>query len=241
MLNTRTGLLTVLLLVLTINVAENLAEEQLRPAQRSLDNAATLSNFENSPELFAGHERMHLAVVSVASAFYFGIFPALLVVLLISLARNQDLSRLRLFVLAIAIDYVISLVFFLAFPVPERWYYGESGATLLSNRLSYLFMRMLRPVSAIAHCFPSMHTSLAIIAVVTSFVYRLRYRLTVLAISLLILESTIILGIHWLADIVAGIGVGLLAFWVAWQLEERLKQAADRAPLGDPAEVRRVG
>lgn len=227
MLNTRTGLLTLLLLTASIDAMENFAEERWLPQRQGIEHAAALSRFEDSPRLFAGQRSLRPAVVYVASIVYFVIFPALLVAMLVALTRNENLSRLRVFVLAIVIDYVVSLIFFLAYPVPERWYYNASGASLLSNSWSYLFIRTLRPLSGLGHCFPSFHTSVAIIMVTAAFVYRLRFRLTVLVLSALVLEATIVLGIHWFADLAAGVGVGCCAFRGSWQLERRPKRTGE--------------
>ena len=68
---------------------------------------------------------------------------------------------------------------------------------------------MIRPFSGLDNCFPSFHTSLTVIVVAACFLYGVRMRTSVLCIGATIVLATFALGIHWIPDIVAGIGVGL--------------------------------
>ena len=80
--------------------------------------------------------------------------------------------------LAIAVDYAISLVFFVFFPVPERWAFSESGAMLLSDRWSSGLVELLRPISGLDNCFPSTHVSLTAVIVLVGYLFHLRMRRT---------------------------------------------------------------
>jgi len=160
----------------------------------------------------------------VVYGFSFAYFFALLVLVLATgwaLARSGR-EPFKVFALAVAADYAISLPFFLFFPVPERWAYPESGAILLSDLWAPELIEVFRPISGLDNCFPSFHVSLTVVTVVLAFLYRLRYRWSALWIGLLITLSTSVLGIHWLTDIVAGLATGILAVTVARLMERSI-------------------
>ena len=79
----------------------------------------------------------HLRVLDVR----FILFPVLAIGVLIALARRREIAPFRVICLATAIDYVISLPWFLFFPVPERWAYPESDAVLLSDQWTSALIR----------------------------------------------------------------------------------------------------
>ena len=131
---------------------------------------------------------------------------------------------------SVAITYLLSLPFFLFFPVPERWSYPESHAVLLSDRLSPALMEIVRPVSGIDNCFPSFHVSLTTVLIVVCYACAVRMRRTVLVLGVIITLSTFVLGIHWLADIVAGAAVGIVCVAIAHRILLRGHQAVARVP-----------
>jgi serine/threonine protein kinase/membrane-associated phospholipid phosphatase len=167
----------------------------------------------------------------VVYGFSFAYFFALLILVL---ATGWALARagrepFRIFALAMAADYAISLPFFLFFPVPERWTYPDSGAILLSDLWAPGLIEVFRPISGLDNCFPSFHVSLTVVTVTLCFLYRLRYRWSALWIGVLIILSTSVLGIHWLTDIAAGLATGVLAVAAA-RLTTRLPSPEIPAP-----------
>jgi membrane-associated phospholipid phosphatase len=124
-------------------------------------------------------------------------------------------------VVAIGLAYLASLPFYMFFPVPERWSFSESGAVLLSDRWTTGLIEAMRPISGLDNCFPSSHVSLTVIAVAACFVFGLRCRWTVLLVGSIVILSTFVLGIHWIADILAGASVGVASLALALRLERR--------------------
>jgi len=153
-----------------------------------------------------------------ASFSYFMLYPVLLLGLTVALARRRDLEGYRVFSLAIVLVYLASLPFFLFLPVPERWAFPESGAILLSDRWSDALIEMIRPFSAINNCFPSFHVASMAIAVTICYLYRVRLRTTLLMLAMTVVVSTFALGIHWGADIAAGVLGGVASVFLAWRL-----------------------
>ena len=114
-------------------------------------------------------------------------------------------------------DYLVSLPWFLLFPVPERWAYPESNAILLSDLWSSNLILAIRPLSALNNCFPSTHVSLTVIIITVCWLFQVRLRNTITALGLTVILATFVLGIHWLADIVAGVAVGIISVAIAWR------------------------
>ena len=150
--------------------------------------------------------------------------------MLIALACRAELAPFRVLCLAVTADYVMSLPWFLLFPVPERWAYPDSSAILLSDQWSSTLINSIRPLSAINNSFPSTHVSLTVIVIFVCWLFHVRLRSTVTALGMTVIIATFVLGIHWLADIIAGVAVGTLSVAVAWRCtdtSERMELALE--------------
>lgn len=162
-----------------------------------------------------------IATVGYSSS-YFILFPLLLVAVGVALARRPEIRPFRVFSVAVLINYALCLPFFILFPVPERWAYSESGAMLLSDKWSSQLIEAFRPISGLDNCFPSFHVSLTVVIVLLALLYGLRLRWSVFALGTTIILSTFVLGIHWIADIIAGLAVGALSVMLALRLDHRI-------------------
>ncbi len=159
---------------------------------------------------FRGHDLVPTLAVYGFSISYFFVLPALALGTALALARRPALAPYRVFAQAVAFTYGLSLPFFLFFPVPERWAYPDSGAILLSDLWTSRLIEVFRPISGLDNCFPSFHVSLTVVIVATAFLFRLRLRWSTAALGGTVVLATYALGIHWLADIAAGIAAGVL-------------------------------
>jgi membrane-associated phospholipid phosphatase len=167
---------------------------------------------------FESHDLSNWLAVYGYSTSYFLLLPVLGLGLGLALWHRQEVHGYRLLCLAITADYLLSLVFFLFFPVPERWAYPDSGAMLLSDRWSSTLIDLLRPISALDNCFPSTHVSFTVVIVLVAYFCHVRLRHTISAVGMTVVLSTFVLGIHWIPDIVAGLAVGVLSVGVARRL-----------------------
>ncbi len=209
--------------VFAFNLLETLIETALRESygigrELGFNLARAAHAFEGSIELEA-YDTASAVVVYGYSVAYFFIMLALVVITGWSLFRSPDREPFRVFALAVAANYAISLPFFLFFPVPERWAYPDSGAILLSDLWAPKLIEIFRPFSGLDNCFPSFHVSLVVVMVALAFHYRLRFRWSALWLGLLIALSTLVLGIHWLTDVAAGLAAGILAVSAALLIE----------------------
>jgi len=169
---------------------------------------AAFSSFEAYVS-FKSHDVTNKVAVQGFSISYFYLFPMITIFVAIALASRRSPLPYRTFSLAVVINYFASLPFFVFWPVPERWALPDSDAILLSDLWNESLIDYIRPISGLDNCFPSFHTSLTVILIATCYLYSVRMRTSVLCIGATIVLATYALGIHWIPDIVAGIGVGL--------------------------------
>lgn len=150
----------------------------------------------------------------LSSVAYFFVFPVLIIGTTITLARRANPTYLRCFARAIGVNYLISLPFYLFYPIPERWAFPESGALLLSDHVSSRLIEAFRPISAIDNCFPSTHVSITVILILLAYTFQMGLRHCMLALGLAVILSTYVLGIHWLPDIATGFAAGAASWLV---------------------------
>lgn len=170
---------------------------------------------------FAGQDATAAIAVYGYTAAYFFLFPLIAFLVAVSLAHRKSISAYRTLAVALVVDYAWSLPFFLLVPVPERWSVPESGAVLLSDRWTSSLIEAIRPISGLDNCFPSFHVSWMVITVLAAFTFGLAFRRTALIGALIVILSTLALGVHWFADVAGGIAAGLASWWVAIRMERR--------------------
>jgi DNA-binding SARP family transcriptional activator/membrane-associated phospholipid phosphatase len=233
LLRSRVGLSAVLAAVFAVNWIETTAEARLEMRLPVINvlrlELARAAHWFEGLHTFTGHELTNRVAVLGYTASYFFIFPLLLVGVGVALARRPGIQPYRVFSLAVLINYVISLPFFLFFPVPERWWYADAGAVVLSDLWSARLIDAIRPISGLDNSFPSVHVSLTVLVVLTSFAFRLRYRWSVLFLGATVALATLVLGIHWLADVVAGAAAGVLSVAAAFRIDQRLADSRSTA------------
>jgi membrane-associated phospholipid phosphatase len=222
MLRTKVGLGLLLAVVFVVNLAETAVATHwgatLVPA-RAYHAAVEMRRIERNLT-FEHHDATNRMAIFGYSTLYFFAFPALAVAVAGALASREELAPFRVLCLAVTIDYGVSLICFLILPVPERWAFPDSGAILLSDQLTSQLIEKFRPVSGLNNCFPSFHTSLSVILIWVCYVFRARLRTVVLCLGVAIIISTFVLGIHWLADIGAGLLLGSLSVALALRLTD---------------------
>jgi hypothetical protein len=181
---------------------------------------------------FEFHELTNRFAVLGYSAAYFVLFPLLLAVVGIGLARRPSIRPFRVFSTAVAINYLMCLPFFLLFPVPERWWYPDSGAIILSDLWSTRLIDLFRPISGLDNSFPSFHVSLTMVLAAAAFIFGMRLRWTIACLGGTVILATFVLGSHWLADMVAGAAAGVLSIALALRLSDRHDRTPQPAAAG---------
>jgi serine/threonine protein kinase len=161
--------------------------------------------------------------VYAGSIAYFFVPVLLLAFTLAALVPRKTRDGYRIFAFAIAVCYGLSLPFYLLLPVPERWAFPDAQAILLSDLWSAKLIEAIRPFSGLDNCFPSFHVSGTFALVLVWYVLRLRFRHAIAWLAAAVTLSTFLLGIHWIADIVAGLGLALISVRAALWMNERVR------------------
>lgn len=141
---------------------------------------------------------------------YVWAFPALMFALFFVLVYDNNEEVAQFLVAGYFSNLLVVLPFYLFFPVNEVWV-SDSHVRLLTDRISPLIMEHYRSISALDNCFPSFHTSLAILIAIAAWRSG-RWIAGALATSsaLLVIVSTLYLGIHWPLDVLGGVVAAIL-------------------------------
>ena len=221
MFHTKMRLTLLLILVFLVNFAETAAEGRIGPGNsltpRAYNFAQGMRTLESklSIEKFENHDATKAWAVYGYSFSYFFLLPLLGLGVALGLMLREEIEAYRVLCLAVAIDYLVSLPFFVWMPVPERWYVPETGAMMLSDLVNPKLIEWIRPISALDNCFPSTHTSLTVILILVCYIFQVRLKTTVLGLGLTVIISTFVLGIHWIPDVAAGVAVACLSVLAA--------------------------
>jgi membrane-associated phospholipid phosphatase len=164
---------------------------------------------------FDGHDATNSVAYIGCSISYFFLFPLMALAVAFALARRRDPLAYRTLSLAVAIDYLVSLPFFLFMPVPERWFQPKTAAMLLSDKWSDALIEAIRPISGLDNSFPSFHVSLTVLIVTICYVFDVRLRTCVAALGATVVLATFVLGIHWVPDIIGGFCLGVVSVLLA--------------------------
>ena len=232
-LNSRFGLTAIIAGLLAINWAETNLEELWTTRDASwigYDFAQAFTWAERGLS-FDRHDLAGPVAVYAGSIAYFFVPALLLAWTMAAMIPRATLDGYRVFVLAIVVCYCISLPFYLFLPVPERWAFPDSQAVLLSDLWSTELIETIRPISGLDNCFPSFHVSGTFATVLVWYLFGLRYRHAVAFLGSAVAISTILLGIHWLADVVAGLALAVIGVRTAVWLNERVREPSRFLPL----------
>lgn len=167
-------------------------------------------------------------LIDLLSFAYLILFPGLLFGMAFAYDRLRDDTSLMRTALVFSLNYVLCIPFYLFFPVNEPWYHSPAGVTLLTDEVHPWLIDILRPMSGLDNCFPSYHTSLTISLVLLAreTAPRAVGRFATIA-GALIIASTVILGFHWVLDLLAGV----LAGWFVHHVSKRLAEGTEPVPV----------
>jgi len=146
-------------------------------------------------------------------------------VLLISLNESPIIRR---YSVAMIINYVVLIPFYLFFPVTVTGFYADSGVTPLLY-INTNWGRMVTSVDPLNNDFPSGHVSMVLttLLVLVSCGWRRGAFIYFLCAAVAgVTFSVLYLGVHWPADVFAGIALAIFA--TVLSKNERLQGAVDR-------------
>lgn len=146
---------------------------------------------------------------------YFWLFPAIMFAVFLALVYEDKREVAQFLVAGYFCNLLVVLPFYLFFPVNEVWV-SDFQVRLLPDTISPLIMEHFRSKSALDNCFPSFHTSLAILIALAAWrAAQPRMILWANMSAALVISSTLYLGIHWPLDIISGLLAALFCAWLS--------------------------
>jgi membrane-associated phospholipid phosphatase len=158
---------------------------------------------------------MHPALTYLMTFAYLVVFSSIMIFTFLILAYTEQIHALKHFSLVFILDYLIAFPFYLLFPVKVTGY-ALSGVQPLMYELHPMIYEGITTVDPLDNCFPSLHVALVFSALLISRTTDLRRYTTFLTFAFpMIVFATLYLGVHWIADIVAGMMLSFFTFHIA--------------------------
>lgn len=162
----------------------------------------------------------HDLLTYVTTFFYVIIFTVMMFASLFVYHHEQDRRSLYALLYGLGLNYVIAIPFFLFVPVNETWYIHPDVSPLYLTAYP-LFEEQYRFFSGLDNSFPSLHTSISLtLATIALRSRNVRFAWFSAVSTAVILFSVIYLGIHWYADVIAGIMLASITTRLAYRLSE---------------------
>lgn len=223
-LNNRLGLVFLLLALFMVNYIQTQMESNLKtPAQYATGYKIAQSFMELEGNLdFTQFEGLGQAAATAHSISYYILFPALLLVVTSTLLFRREITPIRVMTLGLAISYLIALVFFIVFPVPERWAFPPANATLLSDIVSTGWVEFYRSFRALDNSFPSLPAAFTLVMIFVCFRYRFKFKIPIFLLGIMVILSSFTLGIHWVPDLLMGGFLGIFSASIAVLWDHRI-------------------
>jgi membrane-associated phospholipid phosphatase len=133
----------------------------------------------------------------------------------VSLYARQELIAFRRTIFSVSLAFFISYFGFILFPVIGPRY---ALSHLYKGPLEGYFVTALQDF-IMEHgdirggCMPSSHVAVAIVVLLLAWIYRRKAALLLTPLVTMLCISTVYNRYHYVSDVVAGVAVGLVAFW----------------------------
>ncbi|WP_027092705.1 phosphatase PAP2 family protein [Cohnella thermotolerans] len=212
------GYFLAMLAILILNKFE-LKLEALFPVSYNLTRA--LSGWEGS---WQGDLQRYLhsdALTLVCAFFYLVSFQSTLVASIGIYTYERNFKLYYALCVAVLLNYLIALPFFLFVPVDEAWFVSPQIHFLMLDAFPR-FEADYRPLSGLDNCFPSLHTSLSVtMALLAARSGNRRWALFAAVNAVTIVFSIFYLGIHWFTDMIGGLCLAAAATAIGLKVGER--------------------
>jgi len=161
------------------------------------------------------------------AGFYLGGFiAALLLPLCLYVAHGNEAAR-RAWIATFVASYALALPFYLFVPVSEVGWTASSGARPLLETALPGLTAALRSGSALDNCMPSLHVSCTVAAWWTARRFGPPGFARVAGVLVAATAFCVLaLGVHWLADVVAGVPYGILCARVGARFQAATPRAS---------------
>lgn len=216
-------MLITVLFILVMNRFELQVEQALA---HNLDFTPWVYSVEGSVVKYIQDFFEHQVVTAIVAFFYVIVFPALLIASIGIYTYTKQYALYYALLIAVLVNYIVAIPFYLYFPVAEIWSYEPSGVRFLMLDVYSNFEATYRNMSGLDNCFPSLHTSLSVtLALVAGRSSIQSWRWIAGISAVIVIFSIFYLGIHWMLDMLAGAMLGWLAVQIGLRITEKLDLA----------------
>ncbi|PDO10244.1 MAG: hypothetical protein BLM47_08315 [Candidatus Reconcilbacillus cellulovorans] len=211
-----------------LHFAAMLAVLLLNKLEISLENAFSLSSdktawiFRIEGDTVARIQSLlyHPWLTPVFAYFYVVVFQTMLIGSLILYAYERNFRLYRAVCYAVMLNYILAIPFYLFFPVKEVHAFSQNVQFPMLEVYPN-FESTYRHLSDLDNSFPSLHTSISVTMALLARKSGNRFwRWCTAVAAAVIVTSIFYLGIHWTADMVAGLALGATAAFTAQKLAD---------------------
>ena len=154
-------------------------------------------------------------LTEITTFFYIIVFVTLIATSFVLYFIQKDKRLFFTFIYAIGLNYLIAIPFYLFLPINEVWFVHPEVKFLIPDVYPG-FETQYRHVSGLNNCFPSLHNSISLTLLFLSYKSSNKpFKYLMTGSVIIIMFSTIYLGIHWLTDMAAGVILAITAFSIA--------------------------
>ncbi|PLT46903.1 hypothetical protein B8V81_1127 [Paenibacillus pasadenensis] len=153
--------------------------------------------------------------------FYIVVFQSVLVASLgIYMFRDRSGRQFKATCYAVMINYLVAIPFYLFLPVKEVWAYDPNVHFYMLEAFP-AFESMYRGLSGLDNCFPSLHTSISVtMALLAARSGNRRWAWFAGINAAIIIFTIFYMGIHWLTDMLGGLGLAVFSVALAYRLAD---------------------
>ncbi|MGM0770901.1 MAG: phosphatase PAP2 family protein [Halobacteriota archaeon] len=169
-------------------------------------------------------------MLTYSSAFIYLIgFSFLLIFTFLLLMYTQQHEYLQEYTIAFVTIYLIALPFYIYMPVPVTGFTLPNVVPLLYNMSPIILQGVMIVDPFLDNCFPSLHAALSVMAMLmvlrTDF---RRFKIFAMALTIAILFTILYLGIHWITDMIGGVILALLTYFIATRYRKKILKTLKR-------------
>ncbi|WEK55381.1 MAG: phosphatase PAP2 family protein [Candidatus Cohnella colombiensis] len=210
-----------MLMILLLNKHELKLEEWI---EAHYDLTSMIVGWEGSWQAWLQDAVQTPFVTQVSAFFYVVIFQSVLIASIGIYAYQRNVKLIYAFSIALLLNYLIALPFYVFVPVNEAWFANPQIKFLMLDAFPS-FEKHYRELSGINNCFPSLHTSISLtMALLASQSGIRRWKIFVWISAVIIIFSIFYLGIHWFTDMVAGVILAIVATKIGLAVGTKLEQ-----------------
>lgn len=183
-------------------------------------------NYDQYMLMLEGNKVSYFQSLATPTLTYFSVaiyllgFSFLMIFTFVVLLCTRNSRALKEYAIAFTIIYLTAYPFYIFFPVDVTGHVIPGMVPLL-YQMNPAFLRLAMICSPrLDNCFPSLHAALSVMATLfVLFKTNLRlYKIFAVGTTILIFFAILYLGIHWITDLIGGIILAFMSYFIATQI-----------------------